>query len=150
YYAPVKPTRAIGAIPMIAATGELIPDRLYIGVASYVGNATGAAFGEDAVTRYHLIDGYVVAPEVVGAVAYRFNDALSLGLTAGVIDFQVHGRRYVFPEVDGADLSMLTGSKPELVLDGSGYAPTWTLGAFGRPHPRVTWGATVTGRVDAT
>jgi long-subunit fatty acid transport protein len=24
------------------------------------------------------------------------------------------------------------------------------IGAFGRPHPRITWGATVTGRVDAT
>jgi long-subunit fatty acid transport protein len=48
------------------------------------------------------------------------------------------------------DVSAITGSRPELVLDGSGWAPTWTLGAFGRPHPRVSWGATIVGRVDAT
>jgi len=56
----------------------------------------------------------------------------------------------VFPIVNGTDISKLTGSSPELVLDGSGWAPSWMLGAFGRPHPRLTWGATVTGRVDAT
>ena len=29
------------------------------------------------------------------------------------------------------------------MLDGSGWAPTWSVGAFGQPHPRVTWGATI-------
>ena len=31
----------------------------------------------DAVTRYHLIDGYVVAPQAVLAAAYRISDALT-------------------------------------------------------------------------
>jgi len=35
--------------------------------------------------------------------------------------------------------------RSELVLDGSAWAPSWMLAAFGRPHPRVTWGATLTG-----
>jgi long-subunit fatty acid transport protein len=148
YYAPVKPSRAMGVIPMIAATGELIPDRLVIGAAIYVGNATGAAFQSDAVTRYHLIDGYVIAPQAVASVSYRVHRTLSLGASLGVIDVRVHGKRDVFPVIDGRDVSSLVGTKPELLLDGSGWSPTWMLAAFGQPHPRVTWGATLTGRVD--
>jgi long-subunit fatty acid transport protein len=146
YYAPVKPSRAMGVIPMIAAGGR-IRDRLYAGGALYVGNATGAAFPESAVTHYHLIDGYVVAPQLVASVAYNVRPDLALAATAGVINMRVHGKRYVFPVIDGNDISMLAGTKPELVLDGQAWAPTWSVSAFGRPHPRVTWGAMVVGKV---
>jgi long-subunit fatty acid transport protein len=146
YYAPVKPSRAMGVIPMIAAGGR-IRDRLYAGAALYVGNATGAAFPESAVTHYHLIDGYVVAPQLVASVAYNVRPDLALAATAGVINMRVHGKRYVFPVIDGNDISMLAGTKPELVLDGEAWAPTWSVSAFGRPHPRVTWGAMVVGKV---
>jgi hypothetical protein len=71
YYAPVQPTRAFGVVPMLAATGEAIPDRLVLGAAIYVGNATGAKFHRADVTRFHLIDAYVVAPQAVLAAAYR-------------------------------------------------------------------------------
>lgn len=150
YYAPVKPTRAMGVIPMLAATFEIIPDKLVGGAAAFVGNATGAAFEHESVTRYHLIDGYVVAPQAVLSAAYRVHPTLTLGASAGVLNLRVHGRREVYPIVNGMDVSAITGSRPELVLDGSGWAPTWMIGAFGQPHPRVTWGATITGRVDAT
>jgi len=146
YYAPVKPSRAMGVIPMIAAGGR-IRDRLYAGGALYVGNATGAAFPEGAVTHYHLIDGYVVAPQLVASVAYNVRPDLALAATAGVMNMRVHGKRYVFPVIDGNDISMLAGTKPELVLDGEAWAPTWSVSAFGRPHPRVTWGAMVVGKV---
>jgi long-subunit fatty acid transport protein len=149
YYAPVSPSRAFGVIPMLAIAGALTP-RLHVGAAAFVGNAQGAAFGASAVTRYHLIDGYVVAPQAVVGAAYDVTPSLSLGATVGAVDVIVHGERDVFPIVMGADLSRVTGSAPRLVLDGSGWAPTWSVGAFGRPHPRVTWGAAVIGRVDAT
>lgn len=149
YYAPVKPTRAMGVIPMLAAAYEILPDRLVAGAALYVGNATGAAFEEDAVTRYHLIDGYVVAPQAVVSAAYRVLPTLSIGATAGVIHLRIHGKRDVFPVLDGLDVSGIVGTRPELELDGRGWAPTWTLAAFGQPHPRISWGATITGRVDA-
>src|SRR5262249_60389543 len=74
-YAPVRPTRALGVTPMIAATAELLPDRLVVGAALFVGNATGAKFDESAVTRYHLIDGYVGAPEAVIAAGHRLRGA---------------------------------------------------------------------------
>ena len=51
YYPTVRPRRAYGVIPMLAASAELVPDRLVIGAALFVGNATGAAFADDAVTR---------------------------------------------------------------------------------------------------
>ena len=152
YYPAVRPSRAFGVVPMIAATAELVPDRLVLGAAVFVGNATGAAFPSGAVTRYHLIDGYVVAPQAVIAAAYRVSDAISVGASLGVVDVQLHERRDVFPvvEADGmtTDYSALAGSRPELVLDGSGWAPIWTVAAFGRPLPNVSWGATVTGRAN--
>ena len=150
YYEPVSPTRAMGVIPMLAVTGEVIPGKLVLGGSIYVGNAQGAAFGEDDVTRYHLIDGYVVAPQAVIAGSYRLTDTLAVGGSAGVMNMRIHGKRDVYPIVNGTDVSNIVGSRPELVLDGSGWAPTWMLAAYGRPHPRLTWGATLTGRVDAT
>jgi long-subunit fatty acid transport protein len=149
YYAPVRPTRAMGIVPMLAVGGRVF-DRLHAGAAVFVGNATGAKFDEDAVTHYHLIDGYIVAPQAVLGAAYAINDRIALGATAGVIHMRVHGRRYVFPIIDGNDISNLAGTRPELVLDGKAWAPTWSLGAFGTPHPRVTWGAALVGRIDAT
>ncbi|HSK01847.1 MAG TPA: outer membrane protein transport protein [Kofleriaceae bacterium] len=149
YYAPVRPSRAMGVIPMIAAAYEVLPGRLVAGAGVYVGSATGAAFDDGAVTRYHLIDGYVVAPQAVASAAYRLTPTLSIGATAGVIHLRVHGRREVYPIIDDMDLSSLIGTRAELELDGSGWAPTWTVAAFGQPHPRISWGATITGRVDA-
>jgi long-subunit fatty acid transport protein len=149
YYGAVKPTRALAAIPMLAVTGRLLP-RLYVGAGAFVGNATGAEFSSTAVTRYHLIDGYVIAPQAVLGAAYQLTDTLALGATAGVVNIRVHGERDVFPIVMGSDISSIVGSSPRLVLDGSGWAPTWSLGAFGRPTPRLTWGAAIIGRVDAT
>ncbi len=149
YYAPVSPSVAFAVIPILSASAELMPHKLYVGLAAYVGNATGAAFHDDDVTRYHLISGYVVAPQLMAAAAYRLRDDLALGVALGVVNLRVHGRRYVFPVIDGNDASAIVGSKPELVLDGNAWAPAWSVGAFGHPHPRVTWGATIIGRVDA-
>jgi long-subunit fatty acid transport protein len=149
YYAPVKPSRAFGVIPMIAASAEILPGKLYVGASVFVGNATGAAFDENAVTHYHLIDGYVVAPQGVVAAAWNFG-AVAIGATVGVVNVRVHGVRNVFPIVQGNDISKITGTNPKLELDGSGYAPTWMLAAYGNPVKGLTWGATLTGRVDAT
>lgn len=150
YYAPVEPSRAFGAAPMLGVTGEVLPGKLVLGAAVFVGNAQGAAFDEEAVTRYHLIEGYIVAPQAVLAGAYRINDTISVGATVGVLHMRLHGKREVFPIINGMDISNLSGTRPLLVLDGSGWAPTWTVAAFGQPHPRLTWGATLVGRIDTT
>ena len=157
YYATVRPRRAFGVIPMIAATAEILPGRLVVGAAVYVGNATGAAFSESATTRYHLIDAYVVAPQGMAAAAYQLGETISLGASLGVVNVRVHEKRDVFPIIMGKDemgkdvsmdISFIGGARPQLVLDGNGWAPAWMIGAFGRPHPRVTWGAAVTGKIN--
>jgi long-subunit fatty acid transport protein len=104
YYAPLRPSRSMGAIPILAASGEILPGKLVLGAALYVGNAQGAAFDPDAVTRYHLIDGYVVAPQAMLAAAYRIGDALTVGGSAGVLDVRIHGKREVFPIINGMDV----------------------------------------------
>ena len=149
YYKPVKPSRAWAIVPAIAAGGK-IRDKLYMGAMVYVGNATGAAFDRDSVTHYHLIEGYIIAPQLTIGAAYQINDKIAVGATAGLIYFKVHGRRYVFPIVEGNDISSLAGTTPELVLDGDAFAPTWSVGVFGKPHPRVTYGATLIGKVTAS
>lgn len=150
YYRTVRPSRAAGVVPMIAATGEIVPDRLWLGAGVYVGNAQGAAFDREAVTRYHLIEGYVVAPQAVLTAAYKVTPTLSLGASAGLMHLRIHGRRELYPIVDGTDIGNIAGTRAMLELDGQGWAPSWILAAFGRPHPRITWGATIHGRVDAT
>jgi long-subunit fatty acid transport protein len=150
YYARTRPDRAWGVIPLLAFSGEIIPDKLVLGVGLFVGNAQGAKFKSDAITRYHLIDGYVIAPQAVLTAAYRVLPTLTLGGSVGVINVRIHGEREVYPIVNGSDVSSIVGTHPYLELDGSGWAPSWQLSAFGQPHPRLTWGATVTGRVDAT
>lgn len=149
YYPAQKPTRAMGAIPMLVATMPLWDDRLYGAFSLYVSNATGAQFRRDAVTHYHLIDGYVVAPQASITLAYKVKPNLSVGGSIGVINPRVHGQRYVFPVVNGTDVSNLVGSEPELTLDGSDWRPTWNLGVYAAPAPGLTVGAAVIGRVDA-
>jgi len=150
YYNPTKPSRAMGVIPLLAASGEIIPDKLVLGTALFVGNAQGAQFDEKAITRYHLIDGYVVAPQAVVAGAYRLLPSITAGASVGLMNIRIKGQRDVFPIFNGTDISNLAGTSPRLELEGSGWAPTWMVAAFGQPHPKITWGFTLTGRIDAT
>lgn len=150
YYPKVKPTRAIGAIPMIVATAELMDDRLFGGLSLYVSNATGAQFERDSVAHYHLIDGYVIAPQLSLSLAYKINDQVAVGGSLGVMNLRVHGNRYLYPIVNGFDASVLFGDEPELTIDGSDWQPTWNLGVFARPIPKLTVGAAIIGKVTAT
>jgi len=148
YYPTVKPKRAYGAAPMIAVTGQ-INDKLVLGLGMYVGNAAGANFDRESYARYHLIDGYIVAPQAVLGAGYQVNDWLSVGATAGLLYMKLHGRRELFPVFMGTDLSPTAGTRPLLELEGSDIAPAWSAAVFGRPHPKVTFGATVLSRIDA-
>lgn len=149
YYAPVKPSRAFGVVPMLAATAELLPSKLVVGAAVYVSNGTGAKFGRGEVTRYHLTDAYIITPQAVVSAAYRVHPTLSLGASLGAINVRLHEEREIYPVLGGMDISGLVRAHSLLAVDGSAWAPTWTVAAFGQPHPRVTWGATIIGKVDA-
>ena len=146
YYPETEPSRAFGVLPMLVASSEILPERLYAALALYVGNATGSAFDADAPTRYHLIDGYVVAPLGSISAAFRATDWLAVGGSLGLMNVRIHGRRHIFPVLDGTDVSGFLGTRAELVIDGSDWMPTWTLGALVTPHPRISAGAAVIGR----
>ncbi len=148
YYPTTRPTRAIGAIPMLTASAEILPGKLWGAVAAYVSNGTGAQFAETDVTRYHLIDGYIVSPTLTAVAAYQINRKLSVGLGAGMMNVRVHGKRHLFPIVNGIDAERLLGSNAELVIDGEDWKFTWNAGVLARPIPKLTLGATVIGRVD--
>lgn len=151
YYAGVKPTRAMAVLPMLAATFEVKPKKLWLGIGAFVGNATGAKFDRAAVTRYHLINGYIVAPQLSGAVAYKPRHDLTLAATLGVINFQIKGERLFYPILpDGTDVHKTIGSRALLKLEGSGWAPVWSVGTLYQPTPKISLGAAVIGRIDAT
>ncbi len=160
YYPTVKPKSATGAAPFFAVTGEILKNKLYVGLAAYVSNAAGATFGRDSYARYHLIDGYIVAPQATLGAAYRITPTLSVGATAGVVYMRIKGSRELYPILDrhgdgspcapddpACDVSGITGSHPLLEFQGSAMAPAWSVGVFGQPHPKVTYGLALLSRV---
>ncbi|MBP6629346.1 MAG: outer membrane protein transport protein [Kofleriaceae bacterium] len=150
YYPAVEPTRAFAVIPMLAATAELLPGRLVGALSVYVGNGAGAKFADDAVTRYHAVEGYVVAPQVQLSAAYRVHRAITVGASAGAINLIIKGERKFFPFLAGQDVRSVAGTNPTLELDGSAWAPAWNVGLLAAPIPGLTLGAAVIGRIDAT
>lgn len=150
YYPSVTPTRAMGAIPMIVVSSDLWRDRLFGAFSLYVSNATGAQFDRESVAHYHLIDGYVVGPQASISLAYKVNDKLAVGGSAGVMNLRVHGNRYLYPVLNGNDVSPIFGDEPELTLDGSDWRPVWNLGVYATPIPRLSLGAAIIGKVNAT
>lgn len=155
YYPTVKPQSAFGAAPFVAVTGELIEDKLFAGATIYVSNAAGATFGRDSYARYHLVDGYIVAPQAMLGAAYRITPTLSVGATGGLVYMRIRGSRELYPIItqsDGSmpDVSGFTGSHPLIEFQGSGIAPAFSVGVFGQPHPKVTYGLAVLGRANPT
>ena len=84
------------------------------------------------------------------SLAYKINDQVSVGGSAGVMNLRVHGNRYLYPVINGNDVSPIFGDEPELTLDGSDWRPVWNLGVYANPVPRLTLGAAIIGKVNAT
>jgi long-chain fatty acid transport protein len=149
YYPATEPRRAFGVIPMLVASLEILPGRLWGAASLYVSNGTGARFAKTDVTRYHLIDGYIVSPLGSLSAAYQVSPALALGAGVGLMNVRIHGRRLLFPILMGVDLSDFFGPRTEITLDGSAWVPTWNLGALGAIGSRLTVGASLVGKIDA-
>jgi long-subunit fatty acid transport protein len=149
YYPSTSPTRAMGVIPMIAVAVEVLPKKLWLAGSVYVPNGTGAKFNENAVTKYHLIDGYTISPVGQLSVAYKLSPQVAVGAGLGVMNLRLKGQRDVYPIINGADASQLLGSDARLELAGTAWEPTWNAGVLVAPIRGLTIGASVTGRVDA-
>lgn len=149
YYPSVEPTRAMAVIPMLAVTAEILDDKLWAALSTYVPNGTGAKFGEESITKYHLIDGYTISPVGQLSLAYKPSKYVAVGAGVGVMNLRLKGQRDVYPIINGADATQLLGSDARLELEGSAWTPTWNAGVLLAPIRGLTIGAAVTGRVDA-
>jgi long-subunit fatty acid transport protein len=141
YYPSVKPTRAMGVIPMLAVAAEILPGKLWGAVSTYVSNGTGAKFGENSVTKYHLIDGYTISPLGQLSVAYKPSRYVAFGAGVGVMNIRLKGQRDVYPIINGTDATQLLGSDARLELSGSTWEPTWNASVLVAPLRRLTIGA---------
>jgi long-chain fatty acid transport protein len=150
YYPGASPKVAIGIIPMLVATTNLLRDRVYGALSFNVPNGTGSILPKDGVTRYHLTMGYLITGLWSGTLGWRIADWLSVGAGVGVMYVRLYGKRYLFPILNGQDESALLGSNSELTLSGSDTVPNWTAGLLLRPQKEVSFGLTVISRSDAT
>lgn len=148
YYPEAKPSRAFGVIPMIVISSNVLSERAVMALSIYVPNAVGAAFPEDSVLRYHLIDSYIVSGFSTLSVAYKLTDWLAVGAGLSLIYVRLKGERFLFPILHGVDLSGLFGKKSRLELGGEDLTAGFNLGVLLRPFPSLTIGAAVISRSD--
>lgn len=150
YYPETQPTRAFGVLPMLVFSTDLWTEKLVAALSVYVPNAIGAAFAENSVARYHLVDSFMIAGYSSLSLAYRLSPVLSVGATFSLLYVRVFGWRKFFPHVEGIDISGLIGSEADLKLTGEAFGFGWTAGFLFQPHSSLSIGVVATGRSDVT
>lgn len=150
YYPEVQPSRAFGVVPMVVASTNLWSKDVVAALGFYVPNAVGAAFKEDSVARYHLIEGYSVAAAGTLSVAYRPLPWLSIGGGVSLYYLRLHARRKLFPVFDGRDLGALFGSQTDLEIGGDDVTFGFNLGVLLQPIPSLSIGAAMISRSNVT
>ena len=142
-YYPSSSPSTFAAIPMIVARTNLFSDKLVGALSIYVPNAAGAKFGAENVTRYHLIDSYIIAAFATLSAAYQVTDWLSVGGGMSLVYVKLYALRLFFPVVNGMDLGPLVGGKSEMEINGEDVVPAFNLGVLLRPFQELTIGMTV-------
>lgn len=149
FYPKTLPTGVFAVIPMIVLSTSAFDDRLVGALSIYVPNAVGATFPEEALTRYHLIDSYVVAGNITATLAYKATDWLSVGAGFSVIYMRLHARRMFFPVVGKIDLSGFIGGETILELDGDDVGFGANVGVLlSPPGAPFTFGLSLITRAD--
>jgi long-subunit fatty acid transport protein len=146
FYPEITPSRAFAVIPMITASTNLWTERLALALSLYVPNAAGAAFPKDEISRYHLVDSYVVAGYATLALAYRVLPWLSVGAGLNLIYMRLHAMRYFFPVLDGQRYDWMFGKSSELRIDGSDFTAGGSLGLLFQPLPALSLGLVLISR----
>jgi long-subunit fatty acid transport protein len=149
-YYPRETPSVFAAIPFLGASTKLWSDKVVGAVGVYVPNAAGATFGEDAPSRYHIIDALVFSAFFTGAVAYRPWRWLAVGVGASAVYIQVSRRFLLDPVIDGIDYSSLLGTKTEVQLEGTDVQPAFSLGIQAWPHRTVSLGFMMLSRYDVS
>lgn len=157
YYPEIRPSRAFAVIPMLTASTNLWTERLALALSFYVPNAAGAAFPEDGIGRYHLVDSYVVAGHASLALACRATEWLSVGAGVSLIYMTLHAERFFFPVIkqkgeDGKEeevnLGPFFGKASKLTLDGSDLTAGFNFGVLLQPLESLSLGLTLISRTN--
>ncbi|PIE19868.1 MAG: hypothetical protein CSA65_00650 [Proteobacteria bacterium] len=147
-FAESKPTRAFGVIPMLVASTNILNENTVAAIAFYVPNAVGAAFAEDSVLRYHLIDSYLVTGFVTGSLAIRLAPWISVGGGLSLIYVRIKAERFLFPVLGELNLEALFGKSSRLKLTGEELTAGFNVGVLLQPTSWLSIGATVISRSD--
>ena len=149
-YYPGSSPSTFAAIPMIVARTNLFTDRLVGAASIYVPNAAGAKFGIENVTRYHLIDSYIIAAFATLSAAYKVSDWLSVGGGMSLVYVKLFAQRLFFPEVKTQDMDKpvdltLLGFDGNTMMEmgGEDVVPAFNLGVLLTPFKELTIGFTV-------
>lgn len=132
--AKVRPEKYWGIAPYAAVVSKL-GTRFTFGLAAYFPNFYGAALPADAVTRYHIVEGYFVTGYVTPAVSYRISDWLALGASASYIYDRLEGKR---------KFTLDPEQNPEydwtIDMQGEDHAFGWSLAAYLTPADWLRFG----------
>lgn len=144
-YYPRQTPGVFAPIPFIGASTNVLTDRLTVALGLYVPNAAGATFGEDAPSRYHIIDAYVISAYLTAAVGWRPLDWLAVGMGHSLVHIRVQRRALLYPKVkigggQEQDLSGLIGKNAQLELTGSDWKYVFSLGVQVWPHETLSVG----------
>jgi len=150
YYPVFSPSRAFGVIPMLVGSVSLLSDDLVIAAGLFVPNAIGAAFDEDSVARYHLVESYFLTGSASVAAAWRPMPWVAVGATVSVLYIRARVERLLFPTLGGLDLAGVFGGDSRLVLEGADVSAGGTLGLMFWPLPGVSFGLVMITRTDFT
>ena len=148
YYPSTSPS-TFAAIPMLVVRTNLFSPKLVGALSIYVPNAAGATFGAENVTRYHLIDSYVIAGFATLSAAYQVTPWLSVGGGMSLVYVKLFAQRQFFPEImtpgsdTPLDLGYYLGGESEMELNGEDVVPAFNLGVLVQPFKELTIGMTV-------
>jgi len=135
YSEKIRPSQADGIGPFLGLTSDLGLQRWTFGAALLFPNVYGAAFPEDAETRYHLVQGVFATGYLSFAASYAVNERLSLGGAYSLIYVRMIGeRKYDMLGTRNPDSDM------ELRMDSDDLAMGWSLSLRYKPAPNWSIG----------
>jgi len=147
-YYPLQDPSVFAPIPFLGASTNLFTEDLVVAFGVYVPNAAGASFGDDKPSRYHITDAKLFSSFFTLAVAYKPFDWLSVGVGASVVYVYVNRNSFLYPVIDGQDMSDTLGGKTRMELTGDDVVPAFNIGIQLRPHKTLDIGFMFLSRYD--
>ena len=164
YRGRIKPTRAYGLLPFVAASTDFgwahkSLKNLVAGLAFYLPNFYGAFLPENAPTAYHVIGGYFLVGTLTAAVGYRINRYVAVGgsISYNYMRLQLAQKMSVIDaltpegEVPSSTAEVAQGLIGDLRMDyeGEDHGAGWGLSFLVTPVRWFSFGVTYLGATQA-